>query len=217
MLQEKQTAGTYLSIIGGKFRKQVSETTPGAIRREWETKDGKSGVKWEKEYESVTGKISGINFYDGEYGKNITIFIKDGEEDYGISMGVATPYAEDVMKKIPAVVLDKTLTLTPYDFTDDKGKRRRGITVYQDGKKFTDFFKDENKKPTNGAPAPEGDTDSYDSEDWKMYYTKLRKFVIGYITDNMVPKFQTSETKAQKAFDALPGEDSINPDDIPFN
>lgn len=215
MLKETQSAGTYLSIIGGKFRKQVQEGTPGAIRREWETKDGKSGVKWEKEYESVTGKISGINFYEGDYGKNITLFIKDGEEDYGISMGVATPYAEDLMKKLPGVVLDKTLTLTPYDFTTENGKRIRGVTVYQDGKKYDSFFYDKEKKEIiNGAPKPEN-PDDMDSEDWKIYFTQLRKFVVKYITDNMVSKFDKGEKKAQNSYDALPGED-IDPDNIPF-
>lgn len=213
MLKEKQSSGKYLSIIGGKFRLQVPEGTPGALKREWETKDGKSGVKWEKEYESVTGKITGINFYDGDYGKNLTVFMKDGEEDYGISMGAATQYGEDLMKKIPAVILDKTLTISPYDFVDDKNTRRRGVTIYQDGKKLTDFFTDENRKKINGAPSPEGDTDAYDSEDWKMYYTKLRKFNINYITEKVIPKFaKVEKSAADKAWEALPGEDI----EIPF-
>ena len=216
MLKEKQSSGTYLGIIGGKFRQSVPQGTPGAILRTWETKDGKKGEKWEKEYESLTGKITGINFYDGEFGKNITVFFKDGDEDYGLTLGVATPYAEDLMKKIPAVIFDKTLTVSPYDFTDDKGKRRRGITIYQDGKKIQDFFTDENRKKINGAPSPEGDTDTYDSEDWKMYYTKLRKFNINYITEKIVPKFgKVEKSAADKAWEALPGED-IDPDNIPF-
>lgn len=217
MLKEKQSSGTYLGIIGGKFRQAVPQGTPGAILRTYETRDGKTGEKWEKEYESLTGRVSGVNFYDGEFGKNITVFFKDGEEDYGLTLGVATPYAEDLMKKLPAVILDKTLTITPYDFEDDKGKRRRGITIYQDGKKIESFFFDREKKEIiNGAPKPEGDTDMFDSEDWKMYYTKLRKFTINYITEKIVPKLgKVEKTSAEKVYEALPGED-IDPDKIPF-
>lgn len=223
MLKEKQSAGTYLGIIGGKFRQAVPQGTPGAILRTWETRDGKKGEKWEKEYESLTGTISGINFYEVEFGdglksKNITVFFKDGEEDYGLSMGVATPYAEDLMKKLPSIVLEKTLTVTPYDFTDDKGKRRRGITIYQDGKKIESFFYDKDKKEIiNGAPKPEGDVSMFDSEDWKMYYTKLRKFVINYITEKIVPKFgKVEKSAADRAYDALPSKVQDGDDEIPF-
>lgn len=215
MLKEKQSAGTYLGIIGGKFRQGVPQGTPGAILRTWETKDGKKGEKWEKEYQSLFGKVSGINFYDGEFGKNITVFFKDGEEDYGLSMGVATPYAEDLMKKLPAINLEKELELIPYDFEDDKGKRRRGISVMQDGKKINSFFYDTEKKEIiNGAPKPDGDVSMFDSEDWKMYYTKLRKFVINYITEKIVPKLGNEKSVADQVYDALPGED--NSDEIPF-
>ena len=189
MLKEKQTSGTYLSITGGEFRQTVTEGTPGAKKRDWETKDGKSGTKWEKPYESLSGKITGINFYDGDYGKNITVFIQDGEENYGLSLGVASQYAEDLMKKIPALDLDKDVTLIPYDFEDDKGRRRKGITVKQGGEKVSNFFYDAEKKTQiNGAPSPEGDVSMFDSEDWKMYYTKLRKYVINFITEKIVPK-----------------------------
>jgi hypothetical protein len=220
MLQEKQSRGTYLSIIGGEFRKTVQEGTEGAKKREYELKDGSKKTKWEKSYESLTGTITGINFHDGEYGKNITIFFKDGEEEYGVSMGVATAFAEDIMKKLPAVNLNSTLTLTPYDFEDDKGKRRRGVTIYQDGKKLENFFYDkEAKKQINGAPSPEN-TDEMDSEDWKMYYAQHRKFTIKYIQDKLVPKFGEKKgfgeevDNAETAYNSLPGDDVD--EEIPF-
>jgi hypothetical protein len=196
MLKETQTAGTYLQIIGGKLRKSVPEGTPGAIRRDWETKDGKKGTKFEKEYESLTGVITGLNFYDGEFGKNLTVFFKDGEEDYGLSMGVATQYAEDFMKKLPNVNLEQEVMLIPYDFEDDKGRRHKGITVSQSGVKLKNFFYDtENKKQINGAPSPEGNVDLFDSEDWKMYFTKHRKFTINYITEKIIPKLTNNTAK----------------------
>jgi hypothetical protein len=63
----------YLSIIGGNLSQKVEENTPGAKRREYEIKDGETGVKFELQYKNLVGKISGMEFKDGAFGEQFIL------------------------------------------------------------------------------------------------------------------------------------------------
>lgn len=212
---EAKKEGNYLSIISGSIRKQVSKGTDGAVIRKYETSDGKTGEKYELIYSAITGKINDISFHDSEFGKQMSIQIVDGGDVYNLQMSLNQAYAEDLMRKLPNVDLTKEVKLSPYDFLDDNsGKNRKGITVYQGDNKIENYFWDnEKREPKNGLPQPEGDKDTYDKDDWKMYYIKVRKFLEKYIQENVIPKLPNQLESVTD--DNYPKED-INPDDIPF-
>lgn len=221
MALENTKKGNYLSIIGGKIKKQVAKGTEGAIERTYKTKDGNEGVKYELEYDNLSGKISKIAFYDGEYGKQLSVSVKD-DKTYTLQLNASQSYGEDLMRKLPNIDLNKEVKLSPFDFEDDKGKIRQGITVYQDNEKIQNFFVEVSKddkgnnvyKNVNGYPEPDGDKSEYDSDDWKAYYIKARKFVIAYITENVIPKL--SDESSQDTGKVEYPEEEINPEDIPF-
>jgi hypothetical protein len=215
MLNEKETR-TYINVLAdGTFRVVVPEGTEGAVRRDWDSKDGKTkGTKFERVYESVEGLITNVMLYDGDYGTNLQLSIDDGEL---VSLGIATPFGEDIMKKLPNVDFDKKVKLVPYSFEDDNGRTRRGITIYQ-GHKIDNFFYDKEKRePVNGYPIPEGDTKTYGTDDWKIFYLKARKFLVDY-TMNNCPKFNVvkEETKVEVKSEDNDEESEINPESIPF-
>lgn len=212
MLKQKQSSGNFLTVVGGSIRKTVPEGTDGAIQRTYETSDGKKGVKYELIYSAISGKIKSIGFHDGDYGKQITIKIADSQDVYSLSIGVSQPYAEDLMKKLPSLDLEKEVELTPYDFEDEKGKRRRGMTVRQNGESIKNFFYD-GSKTINGYPEPEGDTNLFDSDDWKMHFTKCRKFLINYTIDKVAPKIKEDFIGYGNKLDDV---QDIAPEDIPF-
>lgn len=215
MLKQKQSGGNYLSIIGGTLRKNVAENTPGAIRRDYEDSKGNKGTKFELVYTSLSGVIKSVGFYEGDFGKSLSLRLEDGQDTYTLSVGVEQPYAEDLMKKLPAIDLSKEIEITPYDFEDDKGKRRRGVTVKQNGNKVENHFWDTEKKlPKNGYPVVE-DT-SMDKEDWKMYFMQARKFMIKFITENIVPKFDKFEELSKSSPLAKLMDDEIDESNIPF-
>lgn len=185
----------FVSILSdGSLRLPVVEGTEGAIKREYEMSDKTMGVKHELVFKSLSGVITDIAFFEGDFGKliQVTFFDKEAEveaQEFVLSIGTATNFGEDLLKKLPSVDLTKEVTLTPYSFEDDRGKTRRGVTLLQDGEKITNFFYDiEKKKNINKYPDPEGDTKTYDSDDWKMYFTKARKFLVKYAEDNLVKK-----------------------------
>lgn len=209
--------GRFISILAdGKFHETVKEGTEGAVEREYETSDGKTGKKWEITYPGINGIIRKVDFWKGEYGDMIQLTFGDpGEEQITISQGTAGNFGEDLMKKLPNVDPTKPVSIMPYAFTDEKtGKPKRGVTIYQDNKKLTDFFWDGEKK-LHGFPEPEGDTAEYGTDDWKIYFLQARKFLIAYIKEHVAPKFDGEIAYEPTEILKYPNED-INPEEIPF-
>ena len=181
----------YLSVLSdGKFHKVVPEGTSGAVVREYEDSKGVKGSKLEMIYDEVIGKITNISFEDGEFGKNLQIEL-DG--DGIVSMSTSGSFGEDFMKKIPAIDLTKNVKLVPYAFEAD-GKSKKGISVYQDDVKINNYYYNtETKENTNGFPIPDGDTAKFDSDDWKMYFMVVRKFLVKQIEQLIADKFNGSK------------------------
>lgn len=180
-------ARKFITVLAdGKFHESVEDGTPGSVVREYEdSKTGEMKQKVELVHESVSGIITNVSFHDGEFGKTIQVEL-DG--DGVVSVGTTSTFGEDLMKKLPAIDLTKEVKLTPYSF-EAEGKTRKGITVYQGGEKVESFYYDkEAKKAINDIPQPEGDTKSFDSDDWKMYFMVVRKFLIKQVEKIFPPK-----------------------------
>lgn len=174
----------YLSILSdGKFHQTVDEGTEGAVVRTYKDKSEVEHTKTELVFTDVTGIITKVSFEDGEFGKSLQIEI-DG--DGIISVGTASNFGEDLMKKLPAIDLKQEVKIAPYSFKDDKGKTRRGVTVYQNDAKVENYYKDSTTKEIiNGMPEP-GDTSKFDSDDWKLYFMQVRKFLIQQVQDKLI-------------------------------
>lgn len=165
----------YVTILAdGKFHQTVPAGTEGAVIRTYEDKSGVEQSKSELVFDSVTGIITKISFKDKEgLGNFIEVEI---DNDGVLSIGTSSSFGEDIMKKLPSLDLTKEVKFVPYSF-EDKGKSIKGVTVYQSGIKVESHYYDKvNKKSINGCPEPEGDEKS--SDDWKMYFMKVRKFLI---------------------------------------
>lgn len=229
MLYEQQERGIYLNILmsDGTFRQTVTEDTPGAVRRDWQSKDGKtSGTKWEKIYPAVDGTISGITFYEGEYGKNLVITLDDGDERYVLSIKSDSPYAEDLMKKIPNIAIADKVKFSPYSFEDEKGKLRRGITVEQNGKKVQSYFYDfHTKKACNGYPEfvykvdrKTGKKKDVSTEEWKIYFASARLWLIEYIEEHHLMRPANASAISSEETDAVYAKamEGAPDDEIPF-
>jgi len=204
---KKHDDNKYINILGsdGTLRLVVPEGTEGCEKREYELKDGTKGVKYELVFDSIDGKITDIEFYEGKFGKNILLTVTDSDGELTLSANVAQPFGEDIMKKLPNINLEKEVVLAPYSFTDDKGKSRKGMTITQNGNKITNFFYDfEAKTNINGYPDPKpkkGDK-PYTTDDWKVYFIEARNFLTDYVEENILPKFgHAVEEKTEDVLD----------------
>lgn len=226
-----KSEGLYYSIIDGTFRRRVPEGTQGAVRREYETKDGAKAEKYEIKVEALAGHIEDIGIYDGDYGRQLKIKLDKNADGVHpeIQLNVETTYGEDVLKKLPHVDFHKEVKFRPFAFTDDNGREVRGVEVSQGETKYKNFFWDyEKKEAVNGLPVPQGDTDSYSKDDWKIHFLSVRKFLIAYFTDTVRPRFE-KEHSEERVGSASPLErpetpdeswreddEEIKPEDIPF-
>ena len=233
-LLNKDEKGRFISILGsdGSFREKVEKGTPGAVYREYEVKDSKTketvkGSKHELVYNNIVGHIVGLDFFSGDYGQQFHVKISDGTDEVIWSQDVANQFTEDFLKKLPGVSLAHPVKLVPFAFTDDNGKNRKGVTIYQGETKHTDFFYDPTTKTKkHGFPVPEGDVENYDNDDWKVYFIKARKFLVEYTAKNVIPALGMVErvyeaptplnTRNSGTPTSDTTDDGINPDDIPF-
>lgn len=175
--------GTYYSILSdGKFHTQVDEGTAGAVRREYETSDGKKGVKYELIAQSISGRITNIAIYEGDYGKNLQVFMGD---DVIVSLNCASNFGEDFMKKLPNIDIEKDVKLSPYSFEDaDTKKVKKGITVYQDEKKIADFYHNKEGEKwveANGYPKIPAKAKDWSKDEWKLFFLNARIFLLSEV------------------------------------
>lgn len=186
MSMTKSETKNFVSVLAdGLLHMTVPEGTEGAVKREYETSDGKKGSKFELVYKDISGMISKVGFFEGDYGKSLQLTITDGDEEpVVLSLPTASNYGEDMMKKLPNVDMDKPVKIVPYSFTDDKGKAKKGVTVYQDEQKIQNYYYDAKKeKNINGYPEVKKTKKPFTKDQWKMYFMECRMFLIEQIEE----------------------------------
>jgi hypothetical protein len=209
----KDEKGRYVTILAdGKFHETVPQGTDEAIEREYETSDGKKGVKHELIYTKIEANIVDVSFKDGDYGMSLHLKFKDQEgNEVIVSVNTASNFGEDAMKKLPNIDFTKKVTMSPFSFIDEKDRSVKGVTFWQNGEKVKNYFKNDEKELINGFPKPDADTSGYDKDDWKMYFITVRKFLVKHIQENIIPKFSVSHAK-----DVEYPENHLSDDDRPF-
>lgn len=229
-LEKTRFEGTYASVLAsGEISVKCKEGDEGAVRREYEdSKDKTMKVKFEKIYDQVSGYITGLKFFDGDFGKVLQTSFKDGETEIILCFAVSSNFCEDFMKKLPNVDFSHKVVIKPYSFEDDKKKLRKGVTILQENVKVPNYFSQEvdgKFVPANGFPEVEiGKT--YDKDDWKVYFINVRKFLVSFTEDAVAPKIvnakpmEAADIIKEVGGEIVDGDKSIDEIDVqamPFN
>jgi hypothetical protein len=198
---QEERKDDFISILSdGIMRQNVPEDTAGAEKREYETskKDTEGnfikGHKWEKKVESVAGLITDIKLVETGFGTLIQIELTDtflNTTDI-LSLNAKSTFGEDFMYKLPNIDLTKEVSIRSYSYIPKgKTKTSRGLDIKQDNEKINNFFRDPKDWNTiiNGLPTPTGDVKKYKTDDWKIYYLQVNKFLVEYTTEHFVSKF----------------------------
>lgn len=220
-LKDTRSEQNYISILAdGLLHLPVPEGTEGAVVREYETSDGTKGSKTEMVFTELSGIISKIAFFEGDFGKLLQLTVSDGDEDpITLSVSTASNFGEDLMKKLPALDITLPVRLVPYSFTDDKGKNKKGVTVYQNEVKIGSHYYDEvTKKLTNGlppVPVPKKGK-SISKDEWKVYFMQVRIFLIDKITElfDLEAQDHTAQTKDGWDDDTVKEEEKKAPEAV---
>jgi hypothetical protein len=179
LIKKQESNAVYLNIIKDNFVQRSSEDNPEAIKREYEDSDGNKGEKWEIQYEAVEGYITAYKFNDGRFGEEFEITLESGDSQVKIQMGTGSRYFMNFGEKFPNINFKEKVKLSPYDLLGDNGKTLNGITVYQgDTKVVSNYYDADKKKSKNGIPSVAAkDRKGYDSDDWKMHFIQVKKFL----------------------------------------
>lgn len=206
----------YLSVIGGNMLQASTEDNPEAKKRDYETSDGKKGTKYEIEHRNLTGNVVGMNFNDGKFGEEFSIVLQSGDEKAQLTVPTSGEYFADFAKKLPNIDLTKPITINPYEMDKDNGKKNRGMSIKQGGEKIANAYWD-GKKSLKGMPeVSKEDRKDYDSDDWKMHFIKIKKFLKKKVEAVDIPAYQVVDTAKAETTQNAPKADSPDVDDLPF-
>lgn len=173
---------TYVGIVDGKFSVQAEEGEPGAVERKIidKTTGRVSKTKWEFIHPELMCFIDGIGIYDGKFGEQVVLKCHDNSQEYSIQMSKNSRYVSNLMQRIVGVDPSKPVTLAPYSFKNERDKTIQGITIYQDGVKITNQYKDKDGNFINGHPEYPTleETKDWDGDDWSHFFKKCDKFTI---------------------------------------
>lgn len=137
----------YLNVADGRLVRQYKEKNDKTIERV--TTTGKT--VYEEYFKDLTGYITSITTRDTDFGKQLQVVIKDGEENYIISMKFGSRNASSFLKALPNVDKDEEVRVMPWIMKDrlDITKKITGITIYQNNIKVPPAFTKDNP---NGLP-----------------------------------------------------------------
>ncbi|MES2224166.1 MAG: hypothetical protein V4469_04515 [Patescibacteria group bacterium] len=216
-LKNTKEERTFASVLAdGKIHVTVPEGTPGSVVRTYETSDKKKGSKTEMVYTELIGKVSKIGFFEGDFGMQLQVTVDDGKnKPVVLSLSTSSNYGEDMMKKLINVDQNKFVKIAPYSFTDDNGKMKKGITIWQKNdktgknEKLQNYFYDaEAKENIHGYPEPKKlkGGKKLTKDQWKLYFGECREFLVEKITEHFkIEETQSSVSTADQDF-----EDMVN-------
>lgn len=213
----------YLSIKkDGVFHETVPKGTEGAVYREYELKDGTKAGKDEMLYKDISNLfIKNIYFEDSEFGENILTTFTDGEKEVTWSENTSTNFGSDWMKRLPNLDFTAKVSVKPYSFVDDRGKLKKGVSVYQHDK-IADYFYDWDKREElHGFPKVPKAREEMKTDDWKLYFLQVKMFLVDYTKREIVPRFQSEGLAVGEKYYVSPSyptaeNEGIKPEDTPF-
>ena len=200
MAQKLENSDTlYLTIVGWTMVEKSEEGVEGAKKRDYETSDGKTGVKWEIHYKNLLGRITWLEFKNTDYGEQFTLTLSGSEwQQAKLSMNTDSRYFTDFGKKLPNINLEEEIELNSYDFKTPDGKQLRWLSIKQDGQKINDFYWDGKKALNNMPNVSKTESKDYDKDDWKMFFIKIKKFLKSEIEKVKLPKITVSEEEINR-------------------
>jgi hypothetical protein len=213
------TNKTFFKVSFGTLRQgtlpsgdKVNESTPNAVRRE--TQDGTPS--WALEIPWLSGKIESIFHKTSEkYKDTYEVVIDEGIDQSQLSFGDDSRFWIDFMKKLPNIDLTQEVKLTPYEFTDkEKGKRRVGVSVEQNGVKIASYY---NKLKSDGTYEdlygfPTAKKEYFENKDkTKRYFVDVKIFLDDEFKRLFADKFKKVENTPAVTEDGFNVPDESEP------
>lgn len=133
----------YINIIGGKLARRFEEHQMEGDKQVTESREIKDDnnvvVKTviEQYYDELDGFITSASIdTEGNFGARIILEMMDAGEKFIIQMGLTSSYGAAFMKRCTNVDASSKVTIKPYSFDGEGGKKQVGLVVYQEDRGF---------------------------------------------------------------------------------
>jgi hypothetical protein len=198
-LTNSQSNFTFLSVFNGKLTRKVKEGTEGAVSRE----NKKGDTVWELTYDNLSGMLIGVEFRDGDYGKEIHFLVEDGIDVYKLQCPFSSAIAKSFVSRLPNCKLKEPIEIrTGWDKEKEKGFSY----IKQDGKTVPSAYSKDNP---NGLPPmikqKVKGKETWDDSDQLEFLEKM-------LAKDIIPQFTHANTP-------IVNNNVVNPDestDLPF-
>lgn len=146
-----------LEFGSGQFFDYSKDEKEGYVKHT-STKGNVSYRKYQKD--GVSGVLESVSIYEGKFGNQISMNIKDGDNVYYVPVDIADQkgnvdtYAESLIKVLPKLNKGDNITVSGYNFTPEGDKYSKiGISVKVNGEKIkglTNAYTDKDGKAVAG-------------------------------------------------------------------
>ena len=200
----------YLKIVNGQIVQSVDKTTPNAKFREYKLSDGTEGSKWELVYKSWAGVVHDISFKDTPYGEMCQITFDDAI----LSISTSSRYFSDIAGKLLACDLSLPITISPWDFVTEDGKKKTGATVAQSGDKVGSAFWASGELSPEFPQVDEDKKAKMKANYWKVYFAEVEAFLIEKLTEKAKTISKVPLPDMPEGFEEIEDE---YPTNLPFD
>ena len=176
-LLSKGKAGIYLSIQSGKIAQRIAE--PSSTSKSRTLESGK--VIHEELYDTLEGRITGIQFKDGDYGQQLIISLENEGDVAHLQMPLSSSPASGFLKALPNVQPGALIKFKP-KLEEKDGKRKTSLFLSQGGQGVKWYWTKDNpgELPRMKKIKVKG-KETWDDSD-QIDYLKA------YVTDTFLPK-----------------------------
>lgn len=181
-LLSKGKQGIYLSIQSGKIAQRITE--PSSTSKSRTLESGK--VIHEELYDTLEGRITGIQFKDGEYGTQLIITMENEGDIAHLQMPLSSSPASGFLKALPNVQPFALVKFKP-SMKEENGKRKTSLFLSQGGQGVKWYWTKDN--PGDLPPMKKikvKGKETWDDSD-QIDYLKA------YVTDEFLPKIGKSK------------------------
>jgi len=147
--KNEQGSVKFVTIVVGKFTVRVPEGTMGSVARTM-TKEGYEGkVVYELYYDHIDGELIQGHIKDGNFGQDLCLKMRDGEETFIVQIPVNSGYFEAFAKCVPNIDPTQWLFL---GLGYDKEKDKHFLYIRQGKDGSTKIHSAYTKDNPNGLP-----------------------------------------------------------------
>lgn len=144
----------YLSVNDGAVVRTFKEANANTVQRI----NKKGNTVHEQKFKDITGVILSMEKRKHDFGTDLVLAIKDGEDEYQLQMPFSSRYTTSFLKALPNINLEEKVKMQPWTMQDKNNptKKVTGLTCYQnDGNGFVKIAPFYTKEDPKGLPQME--------------------------------------------------------------